>query len=206
MNCVLRSVVCAFSLGFLVFSHNTAALAKSEKDRASASDNVNTSAGTRLSEFKWNGQRKLTWDDFRGPVTASDDMSAAATHCSIGFTTARGADGNQKVIVYNTFYANMSWVRPDARIQSILDHEQGHFDLCELYTRVLRQRMANFNFDVADVRGALMSIYDQVTKEYEDRQQAYEAETTHGTNIAVQHRWMASIANELSGANMVAFK
>ena len=92
-------------------------------------------------------------------------------------------------------------MRSDARVQSILDHEQGHFDLCEIYTRKLKYRVSNFDLGTPGVKQVLMDIYSEVSREYETRQQAYEVETNHGTNIAQQKRWQEMIANELIQQN-----
>lgn len=159
-------------------------------------DAVSVSAVPKM-QFQWREHTKLSWSDFQGPVTAVERESAAATCCSIGFRTNMLSDGRTEVEVYNTFYANKSWVKEDARIQSILDHEQGHFDLCEVYTRKLKQRIAKVDMNAAGVKQELMRIYSAVSSEYEARQQAYELETTHGTIIAEQKRWQQMIANEL---------
>ena len=152
--------------------------------------------------FQWSEEHKLSWDDFNGPVKAETGEAAAATHCGIGFKTARSDDAKKlEIIVYNTFYVNKSWVRPDAKIASILDHEQGHFDLCELYTRMLRKRMNEVNITSGDMRPVLEHIYFDVKNEYENRQQAYEQETIHGTDIPKQKRWQKIIAMELNPGN-----
>lgn len=195
MNCAQRTGVYALLVSLCVLPKGITSLAKDNKDRATV-DNVNTSGNTTAEEFPWNEHGKLSWSDFRGPVEAISDESAAATHCGIGFKTCT-VQGKPKVIVYNTFYTNRSWVKNDAKIQSVLDHEQGHFDLCEIYTRKLRERMNNFNFEITDVKSALMSIYNEVKNEYESRQMAYESETVHGTNIPEQQRWIQIIAHEL---------
>ena len=70
-------------------------------------------------------------------------------------------------------------------------------DSCEIYTRKLRARMEQFDFNVADVRQALLTIYNEVSREYESMQQAYEQETIHGTNIAAQKHWREMILLEL---------
>ncbi len=195
--CVRRVCVYAFILGFYVFAQSTASFAKDGKEGKSvdAPEATNTNP-VRPSDFQWNAGRKLTWDDFRGVVNTVSDESAAATHCGIGFKTST-AGGKPEIIVYNTFYINKSWVKPDAKIASILDHEQGHFDLCEIYTRKLRERLNSFDFNAADVRQQLMSIYSEVNAEYERRQQAYEYETVHGTNFAQQKKWQDAISHEL---------
>lgn len=187
MNCARMN--CAMALvSFFVCLTGLTATGKDDT-------NLNVAAWGR---FQWQEHTRLSWDDFKGEVNTTHDESAAATCCSIGFKTDIPASGGKpEIIVYNTFYADRSWVRPDARIQSILDHEQGHFDLCEVYTRKLKGRMKNFDIGMPGVKQELMNIYAQVSKEYEARQQCYEEETVHGTNIAAQRRWQDMIAREL---------
>lgn len=191
MNRVQRLCVCALAGLGLAFS-------------SIAKDNVSVTPAQP--QFQWHEHGKLSWDDFKGPVTTTHEESAAATCCAIGFKTLVPAGAAKpEVVVYNTFYVNKSWVRPDAQIQSILDHEQGHFDLCELYTRVLRDRMAGIDLLKPGVKQQLMQIYADVSREYEERQQAYEEETAHGTIIGEQKRWQGLIAAELDGLKHAAY-
>ena len=152
-----------------------------------------------VADFQWGEHGKLSWDDFHGAVNAASDESAAATHCGIGFKTNTTAGNKPSVIVYNTFYTNKSWVKPDAKLPGILEHEQGHFDLCEIYTRKLRDRMNQFDFNSPDIKQSLLAIYADVNNEYEQCQQAYEQETIHGTNIPQQKRWQEVISRQLAG-------
>lgn len=154
--------------------------------------------------FSWNEHRKLSWDDFKGAAENADYESAAATCCSIGFRIINTKDGFPRLSVYNTFYVDKSWVKEDAHIESILAHEQGHFDLCELYTRKLRMRFATVDITIANEKVELMKIYSELNDEYEACQQAYERETAHGTRIADQKRWQEVITNGLRGAEFDA--
>lgn len=199
MICARKVCVYAFLLGFFVCSQNNAAFGKDGKEGKSLnSENSSANSSKQNDQFQWNEHNKLCWDDFRGEVKAANDESAAATNCGIGFRLKTNVPGSKpEVIVYNTFYANKSWVRPDGKIPSILDHEQGHFDLCEIYTRKLSMRMNHFDFDVPDVMQALMSIFYEINQEYESRQQAYEQETAHGTNTIEQKRWRDMMVQEL---------
>ena len=165
-----------------------------------AENNSSTSTESD-NQFQWTAHKKLSWNDFRGAVNAATAESAAATDCGIGFKASAKVPGRKpEIIVYNTFYATKSWVREDARLPSILVHEQGHFDLCEIYTRKLRNRMNKFDYAVADIKAALMNIYSEISQEYESRQQAYEQETTHGVNIPQQKNWSEIISRELAAS------
>jgi hypothetical protein len=152
-------------------------------------------------EFIWNKNRKLSWNDFRGPVSNArhDDVTAAATFCGFGFeTNTVGPNERPKVIVYNSFYTNRSWVRPEERKPEVLIHEQGHFDLCEIYTRKLRQRIQTSRITGNNLKAALRRIYNEVQDEYVRCQEQYEEETEHSLNWEGQARWTKIIEHELA--------
>ena len=152
-------------------------------------------------EISWKKDRKLTWNDFRGPVPYdAEDQTAAATFCGIGFETQGIGAKNQnlKVKVYNTFYIGNSWARTEEMNDDVLAHEQGHFDLCELYTRKLRERMTDLRASANTIKPTLRRIYDELQDEYKNRQELYEEETGHGVNIAEQKKWEKMLEKELS--------
>lgn len=151
-------------------------------------------------EVTWNKSRRLSWNDFRGAIPAdAGDITAAATYCGIGFETNVVSDNAKpKIFVYNTFYPSQSWVRPDEKNESVLIHEQGHFDLCELYTRKLRQKLDAVNINAHNMKNILQRVYNEVNAEYENRQEAYEEETQHGVDDAQEQKWTSVISKELS--------
>lgn len=152
--------------------------------------------------FSWSSGRKLSWQDFQGKAPVYEQQHVAAiTACGIGYyTNSVTARERPAITVYNSFYIQDSWVRHDVADERVLQHEQGHFDLCEIYTRKLRQQFAAANITGANMKRELARIYNLVTSEYEARQQAYEAETAHGTVTAAQQRWTMQIQAELEGS------
>lgn len=155
-------------------------------------------------EFGWTAGRKLTWEDFRGPEQPQmgEDV-AAATYCGIGFetNTLTAPTDKLKIFVYNTFYPVQSWVKAGVENDHILAHEQCHFDICELYTRKLRERMSRVNVTATTMKTTLRSIYGQLQKEYVARQELYETETEHGIIEGEQDRWENMIAMELKASD-----
>ena len=194
-----KNCVYAIFLGVSILTYCTVAFAKGEEKT------LKTAAAPATAEFHWSDHSKLSWDDFKGGIGTDEEEVAAATHCGIGFRTTSPATTDDKPVieVYNLFYANKSWVKPDAKVPEILTHEQGHFDLCEIYTRKLRSRLSKFDLPAnpqaftTDIKSALVAIYNEVSNEYESQQQAYEEETIHGTDIAGQKKWTDLIAQEL---------
>lgn len=160
-----------------------------------------TKSSSASTEIPWQKNKRLTWDDFRGAVPKNaEEQTAAATFCGIGFetNTITNTDNNLKIRVYNTFYLDNSWARPEEMNDDVLAHEQGHFDLCEVYTRRLRERMSNIRVNVNTLKPMLRKIYEQLQEEYRNRQEAYEEETGHGVNLKEQQRWKDILERELS--------
>jgi hypothetical protein len=155
------------------------------------------------SEFSWSKERRLTWDDFRGPIRRDmGEMVAAATFCGFGFETNTISKNNPKlkIFVSNTFLTNKSWGRPADMTPEVLVHEQGHFDLCEVYTRMLRRDMNNAvaSINVSNLEATLNNIYDRIQKEYAVEQERYEHETEHGLVADAQQNWVNHIDRELT--------
>lgn len=171
-----------------------------------APNNNNNNSEAPTPAFAWSADRKLNWQDFKGLAPSGNQQHVAAiTACGIGYyTNSVAAHERPQITVYNSFYIHDSWVRHEAADDRVLQHEQGHFDLCEIYTRKLRQEIANAHITGANMKSELARIYARVTNDYEARQQAYEAETSHGTVAAAQQRWSMQISAELGSMQLYA--
>jgi hypothetical protein len=175
-------------------------------------------------EISWNAQRRLSWDDFRGPVprgraSADAAMTAASLRWSYAYTIERSGG----VCVYEitkietaaTFDPAASWVEPDHRTADVLAHEQGHFDLTEVHKLMFDERSRGLlgtsgpcrgrntraiaKSVERDIAGTLGKIYDDIWSNHERVQAAYDAETEHSMNSAAQKSWLEKIAAALRG-------
>lgn len=155
-------------------------------------------------EIAWTANRKLTWEDFKGsPKSISNSNAAAQTYCGFGFQTNYvTVITKAKIFTKNTFTCNLSWVRPDQRDRAdLLEHEQGHFDLSEVYTRQLRKKLEEKKLTVFNLNTDANIIFKDVYALYLDRQELYEKETNYGLNRQKQIEWTTTISRELSGLN-----
>ncbi|HMI78622.1 MAG TPA: hypothetical protein VK484_07500 [Ferruginibacter sp.] len=155
-------------------------------------------------EIEWTANRKLTWEDFKGtPKTASNSTLAAQAYCGFGFQTTGVTMFNKaKIFTLNTFTTSLSWVRPDQKDRTdLLEHEQGHFDLCEVYTRQLRKKLEEKKLTAFNLNTDANVIFKNVYASYLDRQELYEKETNHGLDREKQIEWTKLIGAELSGLN-----
>lgn len=168
----------------------------------------------------WDKDRKLTWADFTGPVpTDAPQDRHAESHVGVHSTWKIstkcedvGKSGKKKctatidaVDAQAEFDPNKSWVKEGKQTDSLLKHEQGHFDIAEHFARKKKKQMENFlgqsESAVADdeqtakdqatekLEKKLMEVCDAIDKEEDAMQDAYDTQTKHGTDADQQKKW-----------------
>ena len=140
-------------------------------------------------------QRALTWDDFKGsPVSSSPYV--ALTHSAIVLNFS-GQDNTINFSVESAFYPRQSWKKKNVD-DYILKHEQGHFDITEIYSRILRKAIAEMKFKKYDTIGSeVQKVFNQKSNDCEKLQDQYDHETDHSKKKEEQYRWDAKIATML---------
>lgn len=140
-------------------------------------------------KFEWSSNRKLSWEDYKGtPHPDQDTNVAATTSCRFGLLA------NPPGTVTNEFICHQSSVRPGQKKPALLAHEQLHFDLCEVYARMLRKELATASLTSFDINETFIKTY----KLYKERQWLYDQETNHGLEPEAQERWQQTIMKELA--------
>jgi hypothetical protein len=142
----------------------------------------------------WNASRKLTWDDFKGRPDAGS-TNAALTSSSINIDFGYSEQGLEYAIRCS-FDKNKSWVR--IRNNGVLAHEQGHFDLAELYARKLSKAMKEYKFNAKTVSGDVNRIYETMMKAHHEAQYIYDTETDYSRNKVKQEEWLQKINTDLA--------
>jgi len=117
-------------------------------------------------EIIWDSKNKLSWDDFNG-IPPKDSLNFdALTYYGYEYSLKTI---NNLPISFNSdlfFRKNKSWVR--IKTPLLLNHEQGHFDIAE--------------------------IYYESTFDLDSIQNEYDIETDYSRNKVGQQRWNDSIA------------
>jgi len=143
--------------------------------------------------IKWNENRKLTWEDFKAaPVKMGSTAAMTTTHLGFSYNVANGK------ITYKIdcqFEKNKSWglVKNDW----ILKHEQGHFDIAEIFARQLNRSVSEYQFNKTTFQKDLNDIYKSVVDGKEKFQQQYDDETDYSRNKIKQEEWIKKIESEL---------
>ena len=144
----------------------------------------------------WNKNYMLTWNDFKGKEDIDKDNTIAmsAVGIEIDKFTFNKKIGTTKVVA--VFECKNSWTNTKSNTAG-LKHEQGHFDITEIYARKLRKRLNNKRFKKSNVSKELEMAYNEIEQAKNDYQSLYDKETEHHKNFAKQLEWNAKIEREL---------
>jgi hypothetical protein len=148
----------------------------------------------------WSGKRRLKWDDFKATARhGSDEDVAAQTYCAVKYKGIYvRLFGQGEIHVSNIFYCDSSWVDSQKKYSlELLEHEQGHFDLCEVYARMFRQKIRENKLSVNNPSD-LDDVFYAIMNQYRKRQDLYDEQTKHGLNRKNQLEWINEINEELN--------
>ena len=146
----------------------------------------------------WSPDYKLRWSDFKGKVPP-DAAPAATTASGISYKYSANLLHHEVELDFEVsafFYPRESWYKPDACDDFVLQHEQVHFDISELYARKMRFRLERTSFS-ENVKQEIRDIYQEILKELADFQDQYDWETNFSRNREAQLEWNARIAEAL---------
>lgn len=151
-----------------------------------------------MESIPWDASRKLTWEDFKGSVPAGS-VPAATTASGISYQYSANLIHHEVQLDFEVsafFYPNESWYKPTICDTHILQHEQLHFDISELFARRMRMKLRNTSF-TENVKAEIRKIYQETLKELEALQDEYDWETNFSRNPEAQERWNARIKDAL---------
>ena len=141
----------------------------------------------------WNSNYKLSWEDYKGKADPNSD-AAASTATYLGIDYNLGREGLTYKITCS-FSKAKSWGRH--KTGHILSHEQGHFDITEIFARKLNKKMKEYKFDRNSFKTDLRKIYQEAMNEKEKMQNDYDNETNHSINTEKQAEWLTKIQKML---------
>jgi hypothetical protein len=151
--------------------------------------------------FAWSEARRLTWSDFQGSPPGGGEESALTAYGLYYAWRCRGPAFGFRVIA--AFRPRQSWVKTAVLGDStqsgpVLQHEQTHFDLSEVYARRMRQYFAGLASACGKTDAELGAIAQRLVQEEKAEQRRYDAETRHGLAAGPQALWTAEVARRLA--------
>jgi hypothetical protein len=140
----------------------------------------------------WAAMRRLSWSDYRAqPLIGGGQAAVTAYSLRWGFRCSGAAFNFQVVTV---FFPDRSWVSSallsePARGRLMLQHEQTHFDLSEVYARRMRRFFSTLDRPCDRTTEDLSALGDNFVRDESDAQRRYDEETANGRDARVQLRW-----------------
>lgn len=149
----------------------------------------------------WNGNTKLHWGNFQGEPKYDTDVAAiTASGITYGFRSKSYANSS-KILEYSTsvsaeFYPENSWYIKERVNDTILGHEQLHFDITELHARMFRKRIEEVKI-TENIKEELNKIYKEINDSLQAMQDAYDNGSDYSRDYQGQMEWEKRIAKEL---------
>ena len=144
----------------------------------------------------WREDWRLTWEDFKGGIPMGAE-AAATTASGISYSYQAEWQGRSDIqVTFDVkahFYPTESWYRSSVCDDHILNHEQLHFDIAEIFARKLRQRLDSKKY-TRNIKSEVKEIYRQTVQDLSKFQKQYDRETNFSRNRENQLLW-----NELIG-------
>ncbi|TXK47961.1 hypothetical protein FVR03_08640 [Pontibacter qinzhouensis] len=143
--------------------------------------------------------RPLTWNDFTGQPKKTSHYGASVFP---GFSYHGDSEVKNGIIhlhvTLNVFMVqSSSWVKPVARDNYALNHEQRHFDIAKLVAEKFKKRIDPDNLTIEDYNSQIQYQYLEAYREMNRMQELYDSETRHSLDSVAQERWNKKIDADL---------
>lgn len=148
----------------------------------------------------WSANRRLTLEDFQAIRNTGDTIfirwgKGSDPHRLGVILTAidvqvKQEQGRTRFTIRAVMDRNRSWIANEGDTVS-LKHEQGHFDICEIYTRIMRRELRK-----AGSLAASKAIYEEVLAAESAEQDAFDRENT-AEGGGITNKWKSKIAQQL---------
>ena len=152
----------------------------------------------------WSQNQKLHWGNFEGaPKYDTEAVAITASGITYGFSSRSYSNSNKieyTTYVSSEFYPAKSWYLKDRVNDTVLGHEQLHFDITELHARKLRKRIKNKQF-TKNIQQEISKIYEIVSAELQQMQNEYDEGSDYSRDYEGQVKWQKFIAKELQKLN-----
>jgi hypothetical protein len=144
----------------------------------------------------WDERNQLAWSDFKEVGTLrGNEVAHVNTGTEIHLISYKNNSAKYQIRAF--ICKSNTLVKKGKQNPHLLNHEQVHFDIRELYTRKLRKVFATQVFKEDSFENAFNQITTLKYKECIDYQELYDSETNHSKNKEKQEEWNKRIAKEL---------
>jgi hypothetical protein len=146
----------------------------------------------------WNEKIPLQWADFLGKVNDQSKFDAEA-FTSVKYSYLFDSAGNYSFTVQACFDRTTSWIKQERSCENLLQHEQAHFSISQLYARKLTIAFESYDY-TANFQNEILKIFKRIEIDYHQTQRLFDEETNHSLNSSKVKEWEVFIIKELTGA------
>lgn len=145
----------------------------------------------------WNEKSPLKWTDFLGKVNDSSQFDAEA-FTSVKYSYTFYSPGKYTFVVQACFDRTTSWIKKERSCEGLLQHEQAHFSLAQLYAKKLTLAFESYKYS-ANFQNEILEIFKHIEIDYHKTQRLFDEETNHSLINEKEKEWEAFIIEELHG-------
>lgn len=155
----------------------------------------------------WREDVKLNWSNFKSKenIMKNDTAVVSYSSCGLKYTAAKDKITNGiKIKIDATFDPEKSW-KDQIKTKGLnIRHEQGHFDIAEIYARKLRKEFLENVKSEKDYQIKFKVIYQMLYREFLDYENYYDRITKRGTLSEKQQELEDEIKAQLK--KLIAYK
>lgn len=144
----------------------------------------------------WDPNVPLSWADFKGKpdslLLRGQGFSDAGIHTMIIVDFCCQDEGKNEICFHPAIHKTKSWSL--SRSETLLVHEQLHFDITELITRKIRKAISLKPEASVEEK---YKTYRRLARQFSKMQIKYDKETLHGMKYKKQQKWKARVWEEL---------
>jgi hypothetical protein len=139
--------------------------------------------------------RPLVWEDFKGkPDFGVGDAALTFTRMKNNFSWS---NDSATINLQSYFDKTKSWVKKDKKTDYLLKHEQGHFDISQIYFCKLVKEIQETKFYAKTFGDEVNKMIAANSNELNKEQALYDKESNHSIIEPKQKEWNDKIAREL---------
>ena len=155
-----------------------------------------------LELIPWSPDYKLTWKDFKGQN--ADSINGMAGTCSQIEVIPYHYNDSLIYWVTNNFNPYLSFVDSiifelyDDGSPDLLDHEQIHFDIAEIHTRLIRKKLHELHLTDSLTTNRYSYEVKKLLTAKSEMNRHYDSETAHSMIKSKQQEWNEKVTEQLS--------
>lgn len=155
----------------------------------------------------WSPSYQLRAEDYEGVPELASGFDAISIFPIVCDYYMDSTTNSLKFNIYSFFEHSSSWINPEKREdRDLLQHEQLHFDIVELYTRIIKQRIREYQAQGRKKEEDYVDLINTLLNEEGETQIRYDTETDLSRNDAKQKLWTQKVKVLLTKKQIRQFK